>query len=118
MTEPQRRVFYRIVRRDPPDDADFLSYEALGRSPPDHNPETVRRWRGVSAFDSLRAARTMARRRPRLGAWVAELHIEEISEIRWERTGKTAGHYTLWGRARELLALVVAVWPVVAACGV
>ena len=103
------RTLWRIVRTNPPSEADFLSNEAKGLRPRDEDAETLHLWSGISVFTTLTQARRMARRVPSLG--VAELHIPDDPGVHVERTlGR--GHYTLWGDADRLLISVVRVVPV------
>jgi hypothetical protein len=105
------RTFWRIVRTNPPSEADFLSNEAKGLHPRDDDAETLRLWSGIPAFATLTQARRMARRVPSLGDFVAELSIPDDPAVRIERTlGR--GHHTLWGDANRLLTSVVRVEPV------
>jgi|SRR5580700_7968747 hypothetical protein len=107
--EPQAQTLYRIVSRDPPLEEDFWSQAEARRPAPSADPLLVERWQGVSMFDSLRVARLMARRHPRLGSFIAELRTPDGPGIRCQRTGRP-GHYTVWGRPAAMLACVVAVW--------
>lgn len=113
------RVFYRIVRTNPPTEVDFVSHAALGRTPPaafDGDPERLRSWERVSLFDSEAGARLIARAtRGRLGRFIAEPRIPDAQRGRfvWERTGATPGYYDMDASAADLLACVVRVIPVV-----
>jgi hypothetical protein len=60
---PATRLFCRIVRTDPPTEADFLPYEALGGAPPD-DPYLRRLWQGLSVYDTETRARNRALRQP------------------------------------------------------
>ena len=106
-------VFYRIVHTDPPTLIDFLSNAAKGRRLQRPTPEALRRWPGVSAYDSLEQARATARLFPRLGSYVAELHVPGHGRIRFERWPDSMdGHFTLWGEPADFLPLVANVVPV------
>ena len=43
-------TLYRIVSSNPPTILDFLSNQAKGRRMPDHAPETVGLWDGLSTY--------------------------------------------------------------------
>ena len=102
------RTFYRIVRRNPPDESDFFSLAERGRPlPPDVNPPEL--WKGVSAYASVERARVVAQRRPHLGRFLARVETEPGALIRIERTGNAPEHYTLWASPALLLARVSAV---------
>ena len=102
-------VFYRVIVGEVPTVADFLSHLAKGRTLRNPTPENRRMWAGVSVYDSTEAARTAAHEFPRLGRFIAAVLIEDDSAIRWERTGATPGHHTLWGDPAMMLATVVRV---------
>lgn len=105
-------VFYRVIAGETPTVADFLSHQAKGRRLNNPTPENRRLWAGVSVYDSVEAAGTAAHAFPRLGGFIAAVWIVNDSAIRWERTGKTPGHHTLWGKPSVMLAAVVRVEPV------
>jgi hypothetical protein len=105
------RTFYRLVKTDPPMVDHFESFAAQGRVPRTNDPEVLRLWSGISAFETAAQARRTARQRPYLGAFVAELRLPAEGVVRWEKT-LGPGHYTLWGSAADLLASVATVEPV------
>lgn len=109
MTLP--RSFYRTVKNNPPTRDDFLSYEQLGKPMP-KTEEQIRRWRGVSTFETLDQAWRIARVNRGQGAFIAEVAIPADGRITCERTGKSAGHYTLWGDPDEMVRHVTSVVPV------
>jgi hypothetical protein len=115
MTEPtaRSRRFFRIVLTDPPTAWDFMSGAARGFPPPNDDPNTLRLWEGVSLYDQRRYARYRATERPRLGRFIAEVHIPVDAPIRIERTGRSHGHYTAWGDPEILLGYVTEVRPAV-----
>jgi len=104
------RTFFRIVRTDPPTVDDFTSAAARGRRITAGLPEALHRlWDGISVYATVAQAQRKARRSPMLGAHVAELLVEEVGPIRFERTTREAGHFTLWGGPTTLLQSVVSV---------
>ena len=111
----QMARFYRIVRTNPPTQADFLSHAALGRplragAP----PALIRSWVAVSAFDSetraRAAAHTVAQRGRSLGDFIAVLEIKDDGPVSVEQSFGM-GHFDLRGSAAELLASVTTVVP-------
>jgi hypothetical protein len=104
-------TFYRIVRSDPPSEADFYSHHALGRRLRRDTPALRRSWEGVSVTSTEAAIRDLARRFPRLGRFVAVLSIADDGPVRYEQSGESSAHYDLFGEPREMLAAVQAVWP-------
>jgi hypothetical protein len=102
------RTFFKIVHSESPTLSDFLSNVARGRSFPS-DPEQVRLWDGISVYDSRAQARRRARKAPFLGGFIAELRVPEETSIRYERTTRSRGHYTLWGDPATLLACVIRV---------
>lgn len=109
-TMPQPHCVYRTVKNNPPTRDDFLSSERLGKPMP-MNEVQLRRWRGVSTFATLDQARRIAIANPGQGNFIAEVAIPADGRITYERTGKNAGHYTLWGDADEIVRLVISVVP-------
>src|SRR6185437_12369500 len=103
--------FYRTVKNNPPARDDFLSYERLGKPMP-RSEEQIRRWRGVSTFETPDQARRIAANNPGQGAFIAVVAIPADGRITYERTGKTTGHYTLWGDPDEMVRCVISVMPV------
>ena len=107
------RVFYRVVRSDPPTLADFTSNRALGRVLRDPNPERQRLWDGISVNATEAQARNRATDYPAMGRWVARLEIPDDAPVRAEPTlPNSRGHHTLWGDPAALLRCVAGVVPV------
>jgi hypothetical protein len=107
------RDLYRIVKPNPPTEADFVSFGALGRPVP-MDPEVARLWWGVSVYDTERGARKTARRRPHLGRYMARLEIPDDAPVRVERKGHGASHHTVWAEPATLFACAVEVLPMAA----
>lgn len=104
-------TFYRIVKTNPPKEADFLSYRALGRSLLRDTPSQHRSWEGISVTSTLGAARALSARAPNLGRFSAVLELAEHSPVRFEQTGRTPEHYDLWGEPRDVMMAVIQVVP-------
>ena len=104
-------TFYRIVHADPPPVADLTSAAALGKLPPDDDPETLRLWDGISVYDTVLRAMAKSRRYPWLGRFIAGIEIPDEAPVRIERTTKSRGHYTVWAEPEQLLAYVAEVLP-------
>jgi hypothetical protein len=100
-------TFYRIVKTDPPQVADFTSREARGL-PPQGRPQVHRLNSGISVFDSLEEARRTGARFPWLGEFIATLLVEDDDPVNWEKTLGPA-HFTVWAAPTVLLARVVSV---------
>jgi hypothetical protein len=102
------RLFYRIVKTNPPTIWDFLSHQERGvifRRPLD--AEALRISTGVSVYEDEEQARSTAELfRRKHGRYIAAAEIDEEGPIHWERTTANPGHYTLWGKPEEMLARV------------
>ncbi len=105
------RTFYRIIISATPDLGDFTSAKALGRSPPS-DPTLARLWDGISVFATEAQAISKAKAYHWLGEFVARLEFATDAQIRWERTLRGRGHFTLWAEPSVLLACVVSTVPV------
>jgi hypothetical protein len=44
-----------------------------------------------------------------LGRFLAELDLSNVTDVRFERTTPSKGHYTVWGTPERLLSAVVRV---------
>ena len=105
------RLFYRIVRTNPPDLVDFTSNAALGKRVPT-DPELAALWDGLSVQSTLAQARRRRRASPMLGDYIAVLRVPTDGSFRCQRTLSADGHHTIWGDPAALHALVVSVEPV------
>ena len=104
------RTFFRIVRVNPPTDRDFWSHQRLGKTLRDPTPQSRDQWAGVSVYADMEDAINLSRQFPRLGQWVAEVHLQPAADIRIEKTGsKRDSHHTVWAASEQLLRSVVAV---------
>ena len=107
-------TFFRLVGTRTPTREDFLSYIELGLPLMDDSPETQRLAQGISVNATLQQARNRANTVPSLRSlgYVAELLVPEDAHVTIERTGRTRGHFTLWGDPDTLMRCVVSVSPV------
>ena len=97
------------MKSDPPSVEDFCSRIQLGRRlPPDLPPHEAQLWKGVSVQDSEDGARSLARRYPRTGQFIARVEIAEGGPVTYEKT-RGHGHFTLWGDPAAMLACAVSV---------
>lgn len=113
--EPQRlNVVYRIVWTNPPTIDDFEPN--VQRAIPSYlvNDRQRHLQTGISVFRTLSQGRRTAKaRHPWMGqGFIAAIELPPDAEYRIERTTKSAGHYTLWAQARNILKWVVQVFPV------
>lgn len=108
------QAFFRLVKMGVAVRDDLLSYVELGLPLLDDSAETRRLAEGISVNATLTQARNRARAIPSLRDlhFVAELSIPDDAPIKIERTGRTRGHYTLWGDPDVLLGYVTSVLPV------
>ena len=98
-TGPRHRRFYRLVTTDPPTAEDFMAYDALGKTPPRSKRDDtafMRRWKGLSVYDTYRAARNLAEARSfERWRYIAVLDIPGDAPIVYEGPGKH-GHWNLY----------------------
>ncbi len=80
-------LFYRVVKTDPPTEADFLSLRALGRVLRSGRPDLRRSWEGVSVSSTAAGARETATRHPRTGSFIATVDLGEGVTVPFEQTG-------------------------------
>lgn len=109
---PGHIALFRIVEASTLREYDLLSQQARGHQMRFVNAKAIRLWDGVSVYRTVEQARLLARRRPLLGAYIAELHVPMDGAFRMELDNGRDGHSTVWGDAQSLLALVVSVYPV------
>jgi hypothetical protein len=102
------RLFYRIVKTNPPTLLDFRSGKAKGEEPPD-DPRLLAVFDGISVFSKLSQARRKRRRSPVLGQYVAVLRVPTDGSVRFERTFRDEGHHTIWADEALLRSFVVSV---------
>jgi hypothetical protein len=103
-------TLFHIIKHDPPIPGDFLPGAAKGQRKPD-NPAYERYWRGFSAFDTLAGARILAQRFPKLGDFIAEIAVANVSGVQYERTFGP-GHYTVWADSEACMRNVIRVYRV------
>ncbi len=102
------RLFFRIVKTNPPTHVDFRSGKAKGEEPP-NDPRLRAVFDGISVFSTLSQARRKRRRSPILGEYVAVLRVPTDGSTRYERTFRDEGHHTIWADEALLLSFVVSV---------
>lgn len=102
---------FRILKSNVATRRDFMSnQEKRGHPRPELPPHLRPLWSGISVHQTEAQSRRQAVELPRLGKYLAELHLpeDETQSFRWERTiPHNDGHVTLWGDADSLLACVV-----------
>lgn len=97
------RSFFRVATAYPPPDDDYKTARERGRHPPADATEQQRRsFDGLSAFDTLEAARRQGRRYRRLGTLIVRYDIPADAAIDWEQTGNDPHHFDLFGDREEL----------------
>jgi hypothetical protein len=99
------RTFYRILKGRQPTIYDFLSHYAKGWEPRRRDPETLRKWRGISVYTTEEQARATGRRFPRIGRYIARLQIPDDVPLIVEEPDET-GHCDLYAEPGDLLAWV------------
>ena len=101
----------RVVRTNPPTQADFTSNQARGAAPRGAEVQQPELHSGLSVHDNARTAVETALRFRQIGGYLAVVRVSVGGTTRLSKT-LGAGHYTLWGDPAALLAAVVAVVPV------
>ena len=109
---PEARLFYRIIRSNPPTRDDFTSRAEQGHELPNPTPERKRLWEGISVYATLAQARRNCRRFPQLGSYIAVIDISSVRGLVYERTTHQPGHFTIWGVPESMLESVVSIEPV------
>jgi hypothetical protein len=105
---PETRQLFRVVKSDPPTLRDFLPQMETqpNRLPPSGaTKREMRLYRAVSHRTTLKGARALARRYPRMGGFVAELAVH--SDLPIEIEVESTGHVNVWGAPEGLLESVV-----------
>ena len=99
------RSFFRIAKKVPPADKEYLTNQDRRGPPRDELPQRVKdSWDGLSAFESEETARAAARNSERdLGKFIVRYDIPAGSGISATYTPEIAeGHYDLRGDKEEL----------------
>lgn len=100
-------TLYRVARKYPPSDDEYLSPEAKGRKPPrGATAEHLRSWDALSAYSSEEGARRQAQAVPQIGKWIVCYVIPEGTGVTWEETLEP-GHYDVRGDGEELKKFLV-----------
>lgn len=103
-------VVFRIVRTGDLSAEEFSdsfrSHAELGIPP--RGPETTHPsiYDGISVYDTAEAAVATAQKFPRIGRYVAEMHLRAESGARYLRWG-VRGHLTVWGDPIKLAETTV-----------
>ena len=91
------RIVYRIVVTNPPTDADYMTYEQLGKALDRDDPESVRMRSGYSVYLQFNHARDRGRRFSwKSNCFVAEYVLSDDDDYELEQTSRNPKHYTLW----------------------
>jgi hypothetical protein len=107
------QTIYRIVHSNAPSDADYLTYEQLGKTSDLHSDMHVRMAQGYSCFVSFTKARSRAKGLPWRGnAFIATYLLEDGVDFELQQTGRRLSHYTLWCDASVLKQALQSVVPV------
>jgi len=101
-------LLYRLVKHNPPLHEDMYSYKLLGI--PLLAVSESRLWDGLSCYNTESQARRRARSLHGY-RFIAVLEIPEDGNVRYERTGRDRGHYTIWADVEVLLRAVQQVIP-------
>jgi hypothetical protein len=96
MSQPNTFRLYRLAQNNPPALADFTSKAQLQIPCPIPDPDIRRRWTGLSLFETEDQARSVAKRMPMLGSFIAALDLPMGAGGPVERTG-WPGHFVLSG---------------------
>jgi len=101
---------FHIIKHAAPTSTDFLSGVQKGQKKP-NDPTKERYWYGFSAFDTLEGARSLARRFPKLGDFIAEIAVIGSAGVQYEQSFGT-GHYTVWAAPDTCIQNVVRIYPI------
>ena len=98
--------FYRFVRSETPELADFKSQGALGKTM--RLPGNQRAWNhGVSVYDDFDAACAVAARiKYGPGSYLVEIRLPTDHGLEAVQTGRDEHHYTIFAEADVLLGYV------------
>jgi hypothetical protein len=100
------RVFYRLVKRNPPALQDVLSQAALRQPcPRPHDPDFVRKWAGLSVFDDEADIRALGMARNwKPGVYIATLHIPDDAPLTFQAPEhEGSSHWLLYDAAGRML---------------
>lgn len=100
--------FYRVAKRFPPGDEEYLTARERGVRPRRASTEGERRaLDALSAFDTEEGARQIGRRWPTHGSLIVRYDILDVgSGISWAPTFGP-GHMSLWGDREEIKRYLV-----------
>lgn len=108
------RTFFRIVKSARPTEEDFTSNFARGRPPRRSELLDPQEYRSISAFARLEDARSVQRRFPRLGSYIAELDVADDDTtivVRKASDDPRDSHHNLQGEPGAFLRRVRRVYP-------
>ena len=99
------RVFYRLAKNNPPTTQDVLSQAALRKPQPRMDADFLRKWEGLSVFDSLADVQRLGQqRRWRIGEYIATLLIPDDAPITYgEPEFEGSSHWLLYDEHGRML---------------
>jgi hypothetical protein len=111
---PSTIVLYRLFRGIQGPQAtpeDFFSNQRKGLKPRPIERQNPREYEALSHWDTLEKMRHVCRTWPKIGNYIAELHIPENGPIELKQEGDP-GHWNAWGEPEAFLQYVTTVHPV------
>jgi len=95
-------TLYRVAKKFPPAESDYLSHQARGRVPPDDASEQeLRSWDALSAWETAALAREIADRF-RSAKWIVRYVIPATAAGVTYEPSPPPGHYDPRGDVEEL----------------
>ncbi len=105
---PER--LYHSCHNNPAAVRDFWSWEQLkGKEHPD--PKQRENAKGISTWGTLERARAEAYSSGAQGAWIAQIELSRVRDVRCTQTGK-ANHYTFWADPQAFVDAEPMMYPV------
>ena len=97
MGERLVKTFYRVTKKNPPSDKDYVTPQERRGDPPESlSDEEKESWSAFSAYDTEDGARKQALQVPGIGKYIFRYEIPEGCGITWKQT-LGPGHYDLRG---------------------
>lgn len=90
---------------------DFFSNRRKGLKPRPIEKRNPKEYEAVSLWDALDKMREVCLRWPKIGSYIAELHIPEDAPIELKQEGDP-GHWNAWGEPEAFLQHITVVHPV------